>query len=220
MKRYTHLIWDFNGTILDDVEAGIRSANRLLGAHGLPLIESTAHYRSIFGFPIIDYYRRLGFDFSKLPYADLAVEWVAYYLEESRAVRLYPDVIESLARARAAGLSQTVLSATERGMLERQIDGLGIRSYFDGILGLSNIQAYSKEEIGMAWRASHRDASVLLVGDTDHDAQVAAAMGADCALVCRGHQSREALEALPSVGVFETLGEMIEKILREAENTP
>ena len=213
MKRYTHLIWDFNGTILDDVEVGIRSANRLLAAHGLPLIASTAHYRSIFGFPIVNYYRRLGFDFSQTPYAELAVEWVAYYLEESRAAALYPDVTESLARVRAAGISQTVLSATEREMLTRQIESLGIRQSFDEILGLENIQAYSKEQLGVMWRRAHPDASVLLVGDTDHDAEVAAAMGVDCALICRGHQSRATLEALPSIGVFETIGEMLDRVL-------
>ena len=213
MKQYTHLIWDFNGTLLDDVEVGIRSANRLLAAHGLPLIDSTEHYRALFGFPIIDYYRRLGFDFEKLPYDDLAVEWVAYYLEESRAAALYPDVVDSLERLRRAGIEQIVLSATELGMLTRQIEGLGIGAYFDEILGLGNIRAYSKEEIGRRWREAHPEASVLLIGDTDHDAAVAAAMGVDCALVCRGHQSRAKLERLSSVGVWETLGGLLSDLL-------
>lgn len=215
MKQYTHLIWDFNGTLLDDVQVGIRSANRLLAAHDLPQIDSTERYRELFGFPIIDYYRRLGFDFEKLPYADLAVEWVAYYLEESRAATLYPDVIDSLERVRLAGLVQTVLSATELGMLTHQIEGLGIGDYFDGLLGLENIQAYSKEEIGRRWREAHPEASVQLVGDTDHDAKVAAAMEVDCALVCRGHQSRAQLERYPSIGVWETIDALLFEILSE-----
>ena len=213
MKRYTHLIWDFNGTLLDDVEVGIRSENRLLEAHGLAKIPSAARYRELFGFPIVDYYRRLGFDFSKLPYADLAVEWVAYYLEESRTATLYPDVERVLERVRCAGLSQTVLSATELGMLSRQIEGLGIGGYFRELLGLENIQAYSKEEIGVRWRRANPDGCVLLVGDSDHDAQVAAAMGVDCALVCRGHQARARLEGLASIGVFDSLEELADHIL-------
>ena len=55
MKKYTHIIWDFNGTIYDDVDACIKSANRLLGAHDLPLVTSVEQYRSLFGFPIQDY---------------------------------------------------------------------------------------------------------------------------------------------------------------------
>ena len=208
MKRYTHLIWDFNGTLLDDVQACIKSANSLLAAHGLPLLQSEEQYRSLFGFPIVDYYRRLGFDFEKLPYADLAVEWVAYYLEHSKDARLYPDVIGALETARDLGFSQLILSATELGMLERQVVSLGIRPYFNELLGLENIQAHSKEAIGLAWHRNHPDAHVLYIGDTDHDAQVAAAMGADCILLSCGHQSRTALEACPALFIADSLSEV------------
>ena len=212
-RGYTHLFWDFNGTLYDDVDAGIASANDLLAAHGLPCISSREVYRETFGFPIAEYYRRMGFDFSRTPYADLAVEWVAYYLERSRTSALFPDVAQTLERARAMGISQWILSATELGMLERQTEGLGIRSWFDGLLGLDNIHAYSKTELGLRWRAAHPDARVLLIGDTDHDAEVAAAMGVDCALVARGHQSRTKLESCRAIAVTDTLTELFEQLL-------
>ena len=104
MEHYTHLIWDFNGTLLNDVDACIQSANRLLENHGLPKLSSAEHDRATFGFPIIDYYRRLGFDFEKLAYPDLAVEWVAYYLEYSADAKLYPDVLDTLQTVRDRGI--------------------------------------------------------------------------------------------------------------------
>ena len=73
---YTHLIWDFNGTLYDDVQAGIESANRLLASHQLPIFTSTEQYRATFGFPVVDYYVRMGFDFSKTPFDELAHEWL------------------------------------------------------------------------------------------------------------------------------------------------
>lgn len=213
MEHYTHLIWDFNGTLLSDVDACIQSANRLLENHGLPKLSSAEHYRATFGFPIIDYYRRLGFDFEKLAYPDLAVEWVAYYLEYSADAKLYPDVLDTLQTVRDRGISQLVLSATEKSMLEKQITTLGIRPYLDEVLGLDNIHAYSKEEIGRRWRDTHPDARVLFVGDTDHDAQVAAAMGADCILVTTGHQPRTTLQALHPLAVVDTLGELCKEYI-------
>lgn len=209
MKHYTHLIWDFNGTILDDVHACIESANDLLRSHGLPLLRSKEEYRAQFGFPIIDYYRRLGFDFDKLPYADLAVEWVAYYLEHSKKSTLYSDIKDTLESVHAQGVSQMILSATELGMLEKQVTSLGIRPYFDELLGLENIQAYSKEEVGLCWREEHPNARILLVGDTDHDAQVAAAMNADCILLTTGHQSRPTLEKLSALFVADSASEIL-----------
>ena len=207
MKGYTHLVWDFNGTLYNDVPESIESANDLLAAHALPPIRSVEDYRALFGFPIVDYYRRMGFDFEKTPYSELAVEWVAYYLEHSKQSTLYPDVPDVLARVKQAGISQLILSATERGMLERQVELLGILPYFDELLGLDNIHAHSKEEIGRRWRQKHPDARVLLIGDTEHDAEVAAAIGADCILVSCGHRPHEALLACPVLAVAHSLTE-------------
>ncbi len=207
--NYDYLIWDFNGTILDDIDAGITAANRLLTAHGLPTIASRKAYRAVFGFPIIDYYRRLGFDFDKLPYDELAVEWVDYYLKSAETATLCPDVEEVLSAARERGVSQWILSATEQQMLTEQIRSLGILPYFDGILGLDNIHAYSKQEIGISWRREHPTSRVLMIGDTDHDAGVARAMGIDYVLVTTGHQNREALENAHPLFVADSAREIL-----------
>ena len=63
--RYTHIIWDFNGTLFDDVEAGINSVNDMLSERGLKTLEDKEDYRKVFKFPIIEYYKDLGFDFEK-----------------------------------------------------------------------------------------------------------------------------------------------------------
>lgn len=212
MNQYTHLIWDFNGTLYDDVEASIESANRLLTAHGLAVLRSVEEYRASFGFPIVDYYRRLGFDFDATPYEVLAPEWVAYYLECSKSAGLYPDVISTLLWAKENGMKQLVLSATEVGMLDGQITSLGIRPYFDALLGLDNIHAHGKEEVGLVWREKNPDARPLMLGDTEHDAEVAAAMRADCILIARGHQSRVTLEKCACLFVADTLAEVVERI--------
>ena len=210
MKNYTHLIWDFNGTILDDVQVGIDCANRLLEAHSLPRIASVEEYREKFGFPIIDYYRRMGFDFEVTPYDELAVEWLAYYLEEKKKASVFGDIPTVLQRLREKGIAQIILSATETGMLEGQVRELGIRDYFDTLLGLSNIHAYSKEEIGRDWIATHPEAVPLMIGDTDHDAKVADAMGIDCILLACGHQQRAHLETCKCLFVADSATEAME----------
>lgn len=40
--NHTHLIWDFNGTILQDVDLGIRCTNTMLSARNLAVIPSVA----------------------------------------------------------------------------------------------------------------------------------------------------------------------------------
>ncbi len=206
---YTDLIWDFNGTLLDDVDACLKSANDLLRAHGLKELECVTNYRALFGFPIIDYYRRMGFDFEKLSYADLAVEWVTLYRKHSMGAGLFATVKPTLEKVAQKGIRQWILSATERGMLEDQVCELGIRSYFEDILGLDNIQAHSKEALGVQWRAAHPNASVLFVGDTDHDASVARAMKADCILLTTGHQLPAVLAAANPLAVADSLEDIL-----------
>ena len=206
---YTHIIWDFNGTIYNDVDACIKSANRLLGAYDLPLVTTVEQYRSLFGFPIQDYYARMGFDFEKTPYSVLAPEWMNYYFEYSADSTVYPDVLEVLDAIHQKGIGQWILSATEVNMLRGQLEGLGILSRFNGILGLDNIHARSKKEIGVAWKKANPDICALMIGDTDHDAEVAAAMGVDCVLVATGHQNRERLEKCSCIAVVDTVKDVL-----------
>ena len=56
--KYKTVIWDFNGTVLDDLDICIESVNTLLRARGIKELESREEYRSVFGFPIIKYYEK------------------------------------------------------------------------------------------------------------------------------------------------------------------
>jgi len=206
-----YCVWDFNGTILDDVDAGIRSVNHLLRERDLPQIPSREAYRAVFGFPIRSYYERLGFDFEKEPYEVVAPLWVEQYLLHVKAARIFEDVKETVAFFHAHGVRQVVLSATERSMLCGQLEDLGLIGCFEEVLGLDNIHAASKLSLAKEWRDRHPEARVLFLGDTDHDVETADAMGAQCVLITRGHQSAEKLERL-GVPVFADLKTMCSAI--------
>ncbi len=194
-RRYTHLVWDFNGTVLDDIQHGINCVNPMLAVRGLPTIPDVATYRTLFGFPIDDYYRRLGFDFDKEDYDTvLAPEWVARYLAGEGDCPLMPGVRETIAAVAAHGISQIMLSATRYEQLMDQLTRRGLDTAFAEVLALDNIHARSKTHVAVAWKMAHPEARLLFVGDTEHDAAVADAVGGDCLLYLGGHQSREVLE--------------------------
>ncbi len=209
--EYTHIIWDFNGTLFDDVEAGILSVNKMLFERGLKTIGSKEEYREVFGFPIIDYYRRLGFDFEREPYEVLAPLWVELYNENSKRSRLSAGAEEALSHFEKKCVPQILLSATEIGMLREQVRGLGIEKYFENILGLGNIHAYSKKELAVSWCAENYNAKPIFIGDSEHDAAVAKAVNAPCFLVINGHQSRGRLEGTSAV-LCEDLFDVVNKI--------
>jgi phosphoglycolate phosphatase len=194
--KYTDIVWDFNGTLLDDIRAGIDAVNDMLARRGLSTIDSVEQYRALFCFPIIEYYAKLGFDFEKEDYyAVLAPEWVALYMENYKYSTLTPGAERTLQTLAALGYTQTLLSATEIEMLRGQLRDLGMGERFAEVWGLDNIHAGGKIGTARAWRDAHPDAKALFVGDSVHDWEVAQAVGADCVLYCGGHQNREQLSA-------------------------
>jgi len=194
-KPYQHVIWDFNGTILDDLVTGIESADELLLRYQLPPIATVERYYEVFGFPIRDYYRRIGFDFSKTDYSILAHEWVDIYLRRVKEAPIRRGVLEVVEELTRRGVRQTVLSMTESAMLGRQLGFLGLEGAFDEVWGLNDIYATSKLELASEWRRRHPHETSLFVGDTSHDAESAKVIGCDCVLLTGGHESRDALLA-------------------------
>lgn len=209
--KYTYCIWDFNGTIFDDIGASIKAVNTLLAERGLPTLDSKERYHEVFDFPIIDYYRRIGFDFDKEPYEVIAPLWVALYLENSKHSGLFDDVIPALDFFDSQGVRQSVLSASELKMLSGQLEELGIYGRFEEIMGIDNIYAESKLALAAAWKERHADERVMFIGDTTHDYETAELLGADCYLISAGHQPEHKLLAAGSnVKVFPSLSALVE----------
>lgn len=190
--KYDTVLWDFNGTLLDDVEICVDCLNTLLNNHGMKS-KTESEYKKIFTFPIKEYYRRAGFDFEKVDYDTLAREWTDYYKTRKDLV-LFDGAKKTLEALAEHGLSQNIISASEKSALFEQTHFLGIDGFFAEMLGLDNIHARSKEALAKSWREKNPNAKAVFIGDTTHDCEVAKAIGADCLLIPNGHQTREILE--------------------------
>jgi phosphoglycolate phosphatase len=102
----------------------------------------------------------------------------------------------ALRTLRERGLRQVILSASKQTQLEDQLARLGLAGEFEEVLGLDNIHARSKKALAVAWKERNPHARPLFLGDTEHDADVADAIGAPCILWAGGHQDTARLSAL------------------------
>ncbi len=194
--RYRHIVWDWNGTLLDDVDYSIAVMNGLLARRGLPLLDR-ARYHELFDFPVRDYYYRLGFDATRDSFEQLSVEFISAYDEHRWGCRLHRGVPEILAAVSRLGATQSILSAYRHETLHEIVGHFGLTPHFIRLTGLDNIFAHSKAELGRAWIAELGlpPTEVLMVGDTLHDLDVAREMGVDCVLVAAGHHPAARLRA-------------------------
>lgn len=214
--RWEAVVWDFNGTLVDDVDLALSSINQLLARRGLPAV-SRKRYRSVFGFPLADCYRRLGIDMSRETMEGLANEFHAAYLPGLRACSLQVGARETLQAVARTGARQFVLSALEETALRQALGLLDIAAFFDGCYGLVNRLADSKLRRAQELSSRHClcGARTLFVGDMDHDAEVAVALGAQVALVARGHQNAGRLRAC-GYRVFKSLEELRRELVATA----
>jgi len=190
-----HVIWDWNGTLLDDVDACVGAINRMLLRRGLPRID-TAAYRMIFDFPVRNYYERLGFNLDAEDWDAVAIEFHDHYGELAIHAPLRDGITDVLGALRAAAVPMSVLSACETSILNRMLAERGIHDCFGRILGLDNLHAASKLDNGrvLARELNLPPDEILLVGDTSHDHDVAAAIGIRCILLAGGHQHESRLQ--------------------------
>ncbi|MCB0417503.1 MAG: HAD family hydrolase [Bdellovibrionaceae bacterium] len=194
-----HVIWDWNGTLLDDVQLCVGVISELLLEQGkAPL--SVEEYRNKFGFPVVDYYVRLGFDFDRVPFEKVATEFVKRYNERVHSCQLFEGVQDVLENLRGAGLDQSILSAAKETDLHFLTDTHGIAEFFAHRFGIADHYAAGKVARGQELIAElgGDKGSIVLIGDTDHDAEVAKALGIDALLLTGGHHPIARLQATGS----------------------
>ena len=199
LEHKSHIIWDWNGTLLNDVTACVGVISEILREHDLPEI-SEAQYRAQFRFPIAEYYKSLGFDFSKTSLAMLSDKFVTRYKPRAMACSLFDGARELLATLHGSGIPMSILSAANEAELKELTRHHQIDHYFGRLCGLSDFYAASKIERGrelIAELGIEVD-EIILVGDTDHDLEVARALGVDALILADGHQSYERLQPLHS----------------------
>lgn len=187
-----YIIWDWNGTLYDDLQFCLETINSLLRRHGLPVLPDLDAYKRVFRFPIKDYYRDLGFRFDETPYEELAKEYmdVIHAPSAQDGCRLQKDALYTLTRLRDLGLRQIILSASEQTKLEGQIRRLGVYDFFCRILGASDIYGHSKADLARSLAAEQLapPQEMLFIGDSLHDAEAAGILGCKCLLFSGGHQ--------------------------------
>lgn len=189
------IIWDWNGTLLNDLGLCVSSINVLLEQRKLPVLNSRK-YKEVFSFPVQDYYKTIGFDFDREDFEVPAMEFINLYEDGVENCTLQNGTLEILNFLKKKGIRQFVLSAMHQEMLEKTLKHNGIFHFFEGVAGLGDHFAVSKMERGrqLIHRFNIERENAWMIGDTVHDYEVAQELEIHCILVADGHQSLERLK--------------------------
>lgn len=210
IKKYAHVIWDWNGTLFNDAELCADVFSNVLKKYGLRPV-TIEKYREIFTFPVRNYYETAGFDFGKHSFEEVGREWMDEYEERKNSCGLFQDTVEVLSYIKSLGIRQYILSAYPEESLIQMVRFTGIENYFSRIVGLDHIYATGKTDLGLKLvKQINTGGKILFLGDTVHDFEVAEAIGADCILISNGHQAESKLLETGTI-VLDRLSALINK---------
>lgn len=206
--KYTHIIWDWNGTLLDDIGASLASVNDMLAARGEPPM-GKERYKECIGTPIIRFYEQV-FDLEKEDYPSILAEYNAGYMRHLEACGLTEGAERAIEIFAAAGLHQAIVSSSNNAQLCGNAKRFGVFEKFEAVLGAADFNADSKIERARKYLRENggENGRVLVVGDLEHDAEMAAEIGADCVLLTSGHEHPERLARSGAV-IFDKIDELI-----------
>ncbi len=193
------IIWDYNGTILNDVEISVKIENEMLEERGLRHDYSLEDYKSLFDTPMEGYYRQIGYTFENETFHDVGVEFYDLYEKYFHECSLNEGILEKLNEAEEKGYTNIILSSCEDTKLHHQCDQLNITHYFMDIMGVNNLISGSKVNNGRMWMEQHhvQGKDCIFIGDTNADYNTAVELGiTNIYLVSTGHQSFERLKKL------------------------
>ncbi|MAV89428.1 MAG: hypothetical protein CMG05_02405 [Candidatus Marinimicrobia bacterium] len=192
-----HIVFDWNGTLIDDAWIFVDILNSLLKNRNLNQIDLNK-YQEMFCFPLTDFYQNLGFDVNPDAFNILKEDFVFEYNKRQFSAHLFPDAVDTLNKIKSHNVKLSILSASNQKILSSLMNFYSINHYFTHILGVDNYEAAGKEKLGFKLLnfLGESRSDIVMVGDTDLDYRVSQKLGIDCILISRGHQSHKRLSVL------------------------
>ena len=191
-----YLIWDYNGTIVNDTRLCFEIEMKMLRDRGMKADFDMDWYLHHFRFPVIEYYKDMGYDFEKEDFNEIAIEFNELYNAEFLSCPLCEGFEEKINESINKGYQNVIVSASHEDNLKNQCEAFKIDKYFDELIGIDNLHAGSKVERAREWMSKNNINPVdcKYIGDSEHDKDVALALGIeDYILVANGHQAYDVL---------------------------
>jgi phosphoglycolate phosphatase-like HAD superfamily hydrolase/ADP-ribose pyrophosphatase YjhB (NUDIX family) len=202
---FRNLIFDWSGTLVDDLGPVIEATNAVLGKYQIPAFDREA-FRRCFRLPYREFYAEL---LPGIPLEELESHFRPAFDASVVPVTVLPHAREKLEWCSAAGIRVFVLTSMDTGAFERQMDEFGFRKHFEATYS----GVLDKREVIHQILEAHQlnPLETAFVGDMTHDVETARHGGITSIAVLTGYNHAEVLAAVrpdlavPDLGVLREL---------------
>ena len=207
--KISHVIWDWNGTLVNDADLCVEIVNELLVEFDQKPI-NIKFYLENFELPVKKFYRKIGLPTTLDLYDYLSNNFIQSYREKYVRCQLQIGALKCIYKLCSFNITQSVLSAGMQSDLDIFIKHFQLTKYFKTINGVNDIHANGKLDLGIRHvnQISCHKSKILLIGDTLHDAEIAQDIGVKCLLYSGGHNSKLLLRE-SRFPIINTLSEVL-----------
>ena len=202
---FRNLIFDWSGTLVDDLGPVIEATNEVLGKYDLPPLDREG-FRRRFRLPYREFYTEI---LPHVPLEELEAHFRPAFDAAVTPVTVLPHAREKLEWCAALGIRTFVLTSMDADAFERQMDDFGFRELFEatyaGVLDKREVIHRILETHGLD------PAETAFIGDMTHDVETARHGGISSIAVLTGYNHPEILArvrpdlTVPDLGVLRAL---------------
>ncbi len=206
-------VFDWNGTLFDDVEASVTGSNAVLALHGKPQLDLET-YQGRFTFPILHFYVANGVstDQALARHDEASRIFLETYEEESRKCALREGAVELLEWLNESGVHCMILTNHLRENVGQALARFHIRHYFQGlscneIYDAAFISRMNKYERLKAYMEEHsfRAEDAVIIGDSFEEPEIAGRLGLKSVNITGGYISEARLKTAGSDLIVDDL---------------
>jgi len=211
---YEHIIFDVDGTLIDNQPIIIESLEKALLELGI--FKTKSEIKPILGLPCVDSLQILGVR----DYEKTAKRWTEIYLENCHKNKLFNGIIEALSEIKKMGLNIGIVTSKTERELKYELKILNIEKFFDVkvTVELTRMHKPNPEPIEKYMELTGAKNHVTIyIGDTLHDMECAKNAKVSSALALWGSLNPKNIEA---TYYFETPKDLVELLCREHQNIP
>lgn len=190
-----HIVWDWDGTLLDNTQLIRNIYNQLLiQAGGQPI--SLERYRSTPNQSLFEMLKTQGVNTADLNKSEWDQKFFDCYERDIHTCALHKEAVNILKEVLQNHRRQSILSFHPNESLQKIVKHHEITGLFTHIYGREDLSETEKINLGrrLLDKLNIPNDQIILIGDTLQDARTAKALGIRCLLIDHGQQNQQLLE--------------------------
>lgn len=214
LERFDLVVFDWDGTLSDSTAAIARAIQDAAADLGLPVPDdATANH--VIGLGLHDALAQAVPSLPRERIADYSERYRVHYLAREAQLVLFPGARELIAELRAAGVLLAIATGKSQRGLQRALESAGLGAEFAATRCAD--QTHPKPHPAMLLELTDElmvsPARTLMVGDTTHDLQMAAAANAAAVGLTQGAHPHEQLAACRPLALMDSLTQLHEWLM-------